>query len=431
MELLRRISVGLTVAAVTTAIALPAAGGKSIDLAVSGRASANPSIAANGTFLVVAWGAATRDGTTDVFVAASRDGGRTFRAPVRVNDVPGDARLSGEQPPHVSLVARTGLAPAVVVVWTSKGQGGTRLLHARSDDGASSFSRATALPGGDAAGNRGWESTATDRDGHVVAVWLDHREVVAAGKAGAPMHHEGQDHTGHAPMSDGAAKAQLSKLYFSRLDGTDDPRPLTGGVCYCCKTAVAAGRDGSLYAAWRHVYPGNIRDIAFTVSRDNGRTFAAPLRVSDDHWVLDGCPENGPAMTVDGRDRVHIVWPTLVAGPTPGSEPTLALFYASGDGRQFTPRERIPTDGLPRHPQIAIDGRGSLVAAWDEQAHGARRVVLGRAVANGRAPIRFTRDVIADGSAVYPVLAAAADAVVLAWTAGPPDASVIRITRAP
>jgi hypothetical protein len=166
------------------------------------------------------------------------------------------------------------------------------------------------------------------------------------------MHHEGQEHTGHAgPAADGSARAQLSKLYFGRLDGSVAPRALTGGVCYCGKTAVAAGSDGSLFAAWRHVYPGNVRDIAFTASRDGGRTFAAPVRVSDDQWVLDGCPENGPAMAVDGLNRVHMVWPTLVSGSTAGSEPTLALFYAvSTDGRQFTPRERIPTEGLPRHP---------------------------------------------------------------------------------
>src|ERR1700710_3157521 len=94
------------------------------------------------------------------------------------------------------------------------------------------------------------------------------------------------------------------------------------GVCYCCKTSLVTGDDGSLYAAWRHVYPGNIRDIAFTVSRDSGRTFADPVRVSDDRWVLDGCPENGPAMAIDGRNRVHIVWPTLVSGSTAGGEPT-------------------------------------------------------------------------------------------------------------
>jgi hypothetical protein len=110
----------------------------------------------------------------------------------------------------------------------------------------------------------------------------------------------------------------------------------------------------------------------------------------------------------------------------------LALFYAAaGDGRQFTPRERIPTEGLPRHPQVGIDSRGSLVAVWDEQANGSRRVVMGHADVNGGASIRFTRELLGDGPAAYPVIAAAADGVVLAWTAGPPDASVIRVKRVP
>jgi hypothetical protein len=432
MEFSRAARASLTSAALFAVGTGAASGGNSVELAVSGRANANPSIAAGGQFIAVVWGAAVKDGPTDIYVAVSRTAGRTFGGPVRVNDVIGDARLSGEQPPRVSLVARNGRDPSIVVVWTSKGASGTRLLHARSDDGGKSFGHATVLPGGDAAGNRGWESTATDREGHVVAVWLDHREIAASATQAAPMHHEGQDRIGHAaPLTDGVSKAQLSKLYFSRLGGSDTPRALTGGVCYCCKTAVVAGPDGSLYAAWRHVYPGNIRDIAFTVSRDNGRTFAGPIRVSDDRWVLDGCPENGPAMAVDNRNRVHLVWPTLVSGSTPGSEPTLALFYAvSDDGRQFTPRERIPTEGLPRHPQIAIDARGSVVATWDEQVKGARRVVLGRAGVNGRGPIRFSREILGDaGAAVYPVVAAVESSVAVAWTSGPPEGSVIRVTR--
>jgi hypothetical protein len=138
-------------------------------------------------------------------------------------------------------------------------------------------------------------------------------------------------------------------------------------------------------------------------------------------------------MAVDPRNRVHLVWPTLVSGSTPGSEPTLALFYsASDDGRQFAPRERIPTEGLPRHPQIAIDARGSVVAIWDEQVKGARRVALGRAGVNGRGPVRFTREVLGDaGAAAYPVIAAVETGVAVAWTSGPAEGSVIRVVRIP
>jgi hypothetical protein len=58
--------------------------------------------------------------------------------------------------------------------------------------------------------------------------------------------------------------AQFSGLYYSTGAGE---RELAKGVCYCCKVALAAGTSGSLFAAWRHVYQHNIRDIAFLVSK--------------------------------------------------------------------------------------------------------------------------------------------------------------------
>jgi hypothetical protein len=396
-------------------------------LAVQGRASATPSVSAANQFVAVAWGATDAADVTDVFAAVSRNGGRTFSHAVRVSDER-HASLGAEQPPRVSLVPRAGRDPEVVVVWTSKSKDGSRLLVARSQDGGTSFARATLLPGSEAGGNRGWESTAVDRDGHVVAVWLDHREMSSAG--GASMshegHHEGHDHaSAGAPKGDGAARAQASKLYFATVDGTSSSQAITGGVCYCCKTAVATGPDGAIYAAWRHVYPGNLRDIAFTVSRDGGRTFTTPVRVSHDGWILDGCPENGPALAVGADGAVHAIWPTLVAGPTSDGEPTLALFHAaSRNGGAFSPRTRITAEGTPRHPQLAATSAG-LVAAWDEQtAAGSRRVVLARLTGD-----TAHREIVSGSArAQTPALAGTSDGVVLAWTEGT-EQSVIRVER--
>src|SRR5207237_927408 len=131
---------------------------------------------------------------------------------------------------------------------------------------------------------------------------------------------------------------QQSALYYARATagGIDPERRITTGVCYCCKTAVAIGRDGSVAIAWRQVYPGNVRDIAFTRSAD-GRAFAPPIRVSVDQWQLDGCPDDGPALAIGADGRTHIAWPTLVAERSGGA--AIALFYArSSDGRRFTPR---------------------------------------------------------------------------------------------
>jgi hypothetical protein len=195
-------------------------------------------------------------------------------------------------------------------------------------------------------------------------------------------------------------------------------RELTRSVCYCCKTATAIGADGAIYAAWRHVYPGDLRDIAFTVSRDGGKSFSAPARVSEDKWQINGCPDDGPAIAVDAGGTVHVVWPTVLFA---GTQPQGALFYASTrDGHRFTPRLRIPTLGSPRpmHPQIVVSDTGRIVIAWDETVNGQRVAAL-RELKAGAQPT-FGEVVTLDtaGPAIYPALAATTAGLVAVWTAG-------------
>ena len=273
---------------------------------------------------------------------------------MRVNQVPGDASVSGEQPPRIVLSSRGSINPAIVVLWTAKSASGTRLVSARSNDGGTSFGEAESVPGSDASGNRGWESAACD------ARWRCRGCVVGPSRGpGADgwrkqrgAHQHGA--TSQRPAADGVARAQLSQIFFARLNDPASARPIAPGVCYCCKTSIATGANGTVVAAWRHVYPGNIRDIALAKSSDGGQTFASPVRVSEDNWVLDGCPENGPAVAIDRTNAIHVVWPTLVRG-SQVPEKTLALFYAaSKDGQHFTKRQQIPTEGVARHPQIAV-----------------------------------------------------------------------------
>jgi hypothetical protein len=225
--------------------------------------------------------------------------------------------------------------------------------------------------------------------------------------------------------------AQQSGLYFGT---TGPPRSRTEteivkGVCYCCKTALASGTRGALYAAWRQVYKGNVRDIAFAASRDGGLTFSTPVRVSEDGWEINGCPDDGPAMAVDQAGRVHIVWPTVMVanGALEG-----ALFYASTrDGRTFTKRLRVPAEGSPKpsHPQIAIDQHGRVIVAWDELIGGRRTVmarVIGPAGAARLEPVP-RHALLLEAPGAYPVLAATSSAVIAAWTAGSTGESTIAV----
>lgn len=398
-------------------------------LAVAGRANANVSLVAAGSFVEAVWSASAPGGETDIFAATSRDAGRTFSAPVRVNAKPGDARVNGEQPPRVALKPRGGALPEVAVVWTTKGSAGTTLLSATSVDGGKSFSRSVVVPGSDAPGNRGWEGLGVGPDGRFISVWLDHRNLAQPQqqKMAGEHHHDGgaaAPAAGTAPK-DGVAMAQLSQLYVASLDGALAPKGITGGVCYCCKTAVAAGPGNSLYLAWRHVYANNMRDIAFAVSRDGGRTFAAPVRVSEDKWQLEGCPDDGPSMAVDQAGTVHVIWPSVV---TEAKGPVKALFHAmTRDGKSFTARVRLPTQGMANHPQLAIDARGALGVTWDESGSGLR--TLGYAVgAVSPAGVRFVRAELGREVGTYPVLAATLPGTWLrAWTSGDPASSQIRL----
>ena len=401
-------------------------------LGVAGRANANVSIASQGAFVAAVWSASASGGATDIMAASSRDGGATFSAPVRVNSTPGDARVNGEQPPRLALKPTKGGPPQVTVVWTTKGSVGTTLLTSTSVDGGRTFAPSSTVPGSDAPGNRGWEAVGLGPNGRLFSVWLDHRKLAAPqqGAMAAEHHHEGGTAASPAPAAkpDGVAMAQMSQLYVAALDGSIAPQGVTGGVCYCCKTAMATGAGNTLYLAWRHVYAGNMRDIAFTVSRDGGRTFAAPVRVSEDKWQIEGCPDDGPSMAVDPQGAVHVVWPSVV---TEKGGPVKALFHAvTRDGRTFSARDRIPTEGMANHPQLSIDPVGTLAITWDESGSGAR--VLASAVgtmdAAGRTQFRRLPSERIVGT--YPVLAPVGPGTWLrASTVGDPSSSRISLDK--
>ena len=385
---------------------------RSVSLDVPDRADANPWVAAEGSFVAVAWGA-RGSGKTDVFLAVSRDGGSTFGSPIQVNAIAGEARLGGELPPRVALVSRgDGSIPEIVVLWTAQGAT-TEVKVARSGDGGRSFAAPVTLQSRGAGGDRGWPAVALDHQANIHAIWLDHRGLAKDGATGA-------NHSGHKGEHDGVAMAQKSGLYYASMaNGVSPERELTNSVCYCCKTALAAGADGSLYAAWRHVYPGNMRDMAFTMSRDGGLSFSPPVRISEDGWAVNGCPDDGPAIAVDGRGDVHLAWPTVIDGVKPEG----AIFYTSTrDGRSFTPRVRIPTLGGPKpsHPQIVADRAGRIFVAWDESVKGRRVSALRELrLQPDRAPVFGDIVMLSPkGDAVYPVLAATDAGLVAVWTTG-------------
>ncbi len=419
-----------------TATALTAA---PVTLAVPGRANAHPSIAADGDLSVVTW-SARASGGADVYAAVSADGGAAFGPPVRVNPTPGGAVTSAERPPRVAI-ASAGGTRTIAVLWigAARPPAGPRMVLSRSTDGGRTFTAPIALSAANATGLRGWASLAAGRDGAFHATWLDGRDAGTSPSAGAHVHHHGGAGTpaggtsaGTTPVGRAAPRTSPRQDIYTAVvaaDGTVAESRLATDVCFCCKTATlvpatalaGATLPGDVIVAWRHIYPNSERDIALAVRTARTGIFAPPIRVSADHWQLQACPDDGPALAASGTGRLHVVWPSL-AEPN-AATPEKAIFHArSTDGRTFTPRRRLDAPGSgAAHPQIAAGPGGDALALWDASADGGRQVVA--------LPIAEPATPVVLGPGTYPVAAATPQGFTVAWTSGTGDTATIRVAR--
>jgi hypothetical protein len=376
-----------------------------IALAVPDRSNAAPSLAAWGSTVAAVWTAST-DKASDIYLSVSTDEGAHFGTPVRVNDVDGDARASGEQAARVAI----GASRVIHVAWPSKRDGHAVILYASSSDNGRTFSAVVPIAGATLSGARGWHALTLGYDGAVHAVWLD-------GRNAPPMTHHDHSAAAKSEHTDGGPRQDLFQVMW-KDGGPRQEVPIAANVCFCCKTAIAASGE-HVYVAWRHIFPGSVRDIALAESKDNGATFGAPLRVSEDGWQLNACPDDGPAMVADSHGGIHIAWPTLVPGATPHKE----IFYSAiEDQKPLTPRLRMDSgDTEPAHPQIGADIHGNSIVVWDEHAGDTRRIAL-RPVSHGAVgPIQTF-----EGPGFnYPVVAAGEANWIVLWSSQTPDGRAV------
>lgn len=356
--------------------------------------ASNPTVAIaprTGT-VYVAW-VGTTEGESNVHLARVEDG--ITMEPVRVNDVPGDAA------PHPQAPAKVAVGPEgdVYVVWQNntivEGRRfpASDLRFARSTDGGRTFEPAIHVnddAGGPPASHT-FHDLAVASDGTVYVSWIDGRRRATS---------EDDD--------DGGPDIRLAR-------STDGGRSFAPSVvvdedaCPCCRTSVAVGPDGVVYVAWRKIFPGNVRDIVVARSDDGGHTFYPPVRVHEDGWVIDGCPHAGPAVTVDGRGRVHVAWYT-------GAEGRAGIHYAvsTDGGASFgRPVPLTAVNGIATSQVKAAGDDGAAWLAWEDRSAGGRTPRLTR---TGRGGLRDVAEPAASG--LLPEIAVEGTRIALAWQDG-------------
>jgi hypothetical protein len=80
--------------------------------------------------------------------------------------------------------------------------------------------------------------------------------------------------------------------------------------------------------------------------------FSQPVIVSDDHWVLQGCPVSGPSLSVDrASGNLKVVW--FAAGE--GNAPGVYFAESSDKGRTFSARQLLSQETVRGTPVLTAN----------------------------------------------------------------------------
>ena len=258
------------------------------------------------------------------------------------------------------------------------------LRFARSDDGGRTWSEPLSVNEGATFGSHNFHSLLAAPGGVVYASWL-------------------------------SSVKGTSGVWIRRSDDGGRTWGPSQGVhleptCPCCRTALGVGPDGTLYAAWRKIFPGDVRDIVVARSTDGGNTWSDPVRPREDGWVFPGCPHAGPSLKVGGDGSVHIAWWTGKSGEA-------GVYYARSDdgAHSFTPAPiATGAQSNPAHVQLALLAGKRVAVAWDDGQSDTPGILLrvGEGTAFGKSARLSTSGV----AATFPVLGASGDSLFVAWS---------------
>lgn len=314
-----------------------------------------------------------------------------------LRDSLGPIEPHGEAPPKIAYAPDGSLAALYVVGRVAPGRRFPlgALRFARSADGGRTWSAPVTVTDDSVFGSHNFHALHVARDGTIYVAWLDGRSGTSAA---------------YITRSDDGGRTWARN------------RPIAPGqeACPCCRTAIATAAGGTVYAAWRAVLPGSIRDIVVARSTDRGETWSAPVRVHADDWVIDACPHAGPALAADDRGHLHVAWWT-------GKEGAAGAYYARSDdgGRTFGNVVPLGTAQFsrPAHVQLALGDSGLVMVAWDDGTLQTPRIAL-RVSRDGGAHFAPAQMVSAEGRAAsFPVLGVTGHQVTLAWTEQSPEAA--------
>jgi len=336
---------------------------KAIRVSSNEKDSAEPNIASapDGSVYLV-WAEHAAGKKADIFLKKFDREGNPVGEQVRVNPEPEQATAWRGDPPTVKIGADKSVYVGWTAGVETNGKKGTNLYLSVSRNDGKSFDTPVKVNDDSAPASHGMHSLAVDQSNRVYLAWLDERNVKPAEKTEVfddipptptpefeivKIHHD----SNHKPENSNAENSKTetpkaeaepnSEIFYAvSKDGGKTfsaNKKVAGEICPCCKTSIIAAPDEKVYVSWRQVLAGDFRHIAVAASENLGETFSEPVIVSDDQWQINACPVSGAALATGAKNQLEILWFTAGQAGQAG----LYRSESSDGGKTFAPRSSV------------------------------------------------------------------------------------------
>lgn len=342
----------------------------------------------------------------------------------KLSDALGPVEARGEAPPKLAFTPDGALVVVYTVGKVVEGERFTRsaLRLTSSRDSGRTWSAPVTVNDRAVFGSHSFDALHVAPDGTIFVAWLGKSDLAGDTQMSdmpdmpdmAGMHDmkSMQGMQGMKGMSHEASTTWITSSTDGGSTWTPRVRVDAGEACPCCRGSLASTPDGTLYMAWRHIYPGSIRDIVLARSTDRGQTWSDASRVHEDNWEFDACPHAGPAIAAESNGVVHVAWWT-------GKEGEAGVYYAQTRDGGETFSKPVPMGvakySTASHVQIALTSNGRVIVAWDDGTMQVPQIMVRESGDHGSTfgPVEALS---ASGvSASFPMLSVSQNSAALVW----------------
>jgi hypothetical protein len=290
------------------------------------------------------WRASVKDDF--VLVDVSKDLGKTFSIPVKVNQTPQKNSADGEARPKIAISPEGN----IYLTWTEvlKTPFSGYVWFARSIDTGKTFEKPYVVHQDRAEITHRLEALNLALNGNITVSWVDKRDLIAA-KAASKKY---------------AGAAIYYAVSTNKGASFSAEHKLADNSCEYCRIATTNKPDGTVVAMWNSLLEGVEHD--YLIAEIPQKNEVANLhRATFSHWKVDDCPHQGVALANGGEGKdlwgYHMVY-------FDGNDAKPGLYYSRMDGVAWAsspPKKIGDNTKQASHPAIlSMSTEGGAENVW-------------------------------------------------------------------